>query len=271
MDLSKVSPEERLLYKGYHNLLIFGRAFLPGDFKKNPSADYQQTIADEINSDSQKPCAIILPRDHAKTTIIKCSIVHDFCYHKKAMQNFAKNASTTELKRFWEREAEIRQPRFYVWVSKSQTDSVDNVKYISKFLRFSPSILYYFNGGKSFQGIPWNQEDITTIHGDRLLSSSNLKNVRGKTEATIEFGSIRIYRCFGDDFENEENTKTYQAREGLKRKLLASILPAIEIEQKGARLFLIGTPVHGDSLIQNILDDWEYIIGDFVTIKIYSW
>lgn len=271
MNLDAISPEERLLYRAYNDLLVFGRGFLPGDFLKNPDADYQQVIADEINSDSQKPCAIILPRDHAKTTIIKCSIVHDFCYHREAMGSFSQYATTSELREFWEEEAENRKPRFYAWVSKSQSDSIDNVKYISKFLRLGSYILHYFGGDTGLQGTPWNQEDITTIYGDRLLSSSNLKNIRGKTEATIEEGAVRIYRCFADDFENEENTKTFLARKGLKDKLMASILPAIEVSQKRARLFLIGTPVHGDSLIQNILDDWEKIKGNVKKIEEYAW
>jgi len=271
MNLSKVDPQEKLLYKAYKNLLVFGRAFLPGDFLKNPPAPYQQVMADEINSCSEKPCAIILPRGHAKTCIVKCSVVHDFCYHRGAMNNFSRMATNSELQEFWAEEAEKRKARFYAWVAKSQSDSVDNVKYINKFLRQSPPILHYFSEGRSFQGLPWNQEDITTIYNDRLLSSSNLKNVRGKTEATIEDGSLRLYRVFCDDVENEENTKTYQAREGLKNKLLATILPAIEIDQKGSRLFLIGTPVHGDSLIQNILDDWEKIKGDQEKIEKYAW
>ncbi len=271
MNLDAVTPQERLLVKAYKNLLVYGRAFLPGDFLKNPPASYQQVIADEIDSDSQKPCAIILPRDHIKTTLIKCSIVHDFSYHKEAMGTFAKYATTSELRDFWERKAEERTPRFYAWVSKSQSDSIDNIKYISKFLRQSPYILHYFGGETGFQGTPWNQEDITTKYNDRLLSSSNLKNIRGKTEATMEEGAIRFFRVFGDDFENEENTKTFQAREGLKKKLLASIIPAIEINKKGARLFLIGTPVHGDSLIQNLLDDWEKIKGDSKKIKEFPW
>jgi hypothetical protein len=204
MNLDAVDPQERLLYKAYGNLLVFGRGYLAGDFLKNPPAPYQQVIADEINSDSQKPCAVIVPRDSAKTTIIKCSIVHDFCYHRGAMENFSKMATTNELQEFWAKEAEERKSRFYAWVSKSQTDSIDNVKYISKFLRLSHSINYYFGCDVGFQGSPWNQEDITTKFGDRLLSSSNLKNIRGKTEATIEDGAVRLYRVFADDFENEK-------------------------------------------------------------------
>jgi hypothetical protein len=52
---------------------------------------------------------------------------------------------------------------------------------------------------------------------------------------------------------------------------LGSILPAIETGQRRARLFLIGTPVHGDALIQNILDDWEKIKGDSKKIEKYPW
>ena len=271
MNLTKLNPQEKLLYRAYKNLLVFGRAFLPGDFLKKPPAPYQQVMADEINSESQKPCAIILPRKHIKTTIIKCSIVHDLCYHRKALEYFAQNASTEELRDFWLGEMEKKTERFYAWVAKSQMDSMDNVKYIARHLEFNANIAHYFGFGNNLKGNIWNREDITTKYMDRLLSSSNLKSIRGKTEASIEFGALRLYRVFADDFENEMNTKTYQAREDLKRTLLAGTLPAIETDVVGARLFIVGTPVHGDSFIQNILDSWEKLKDDKAKIEKYPW
>ena len=275
IDLSKSPADERALIYGYVDLIAFGKIFLPGDFKKKPDAEYQHTVAAEINSTSFKPCAIILPRGHIKTTIIRASIVHDMCYHKEAMLHFAKIASSEQIKEFWLGQAYTRTPRLYAWVAKSQTDAENNIRYVSKSLR-NQKIGHYFGMGRGFksdsrQDGKWNLQDIVTNFNDRLISASNIKSVRGFTETTEEHGAIRFYRVFADDFENEENTKTYMSREGLKNTLLASIMPAIENDIVGARLFLVGTPVHFDALIQNILDDWYRIKDDPVKIAEYSW
>ena len=270
LDLSQSPPQEKALIYGYVDLIAFGKIFLPGDFKKKPDAEYQHIVADEINSRSSKPCAIILPRSHIKTTEIRCSIVHDMCYHRKAMEHFAEIATTEKIKEFWTREALNRTPRLFGWVAKSQDDAENNLRYVSKSLK-NKKIIHFFGMGRGFIGDKWNLQDIITAFEDRLISASNIKSVRGFTETTDEHGAIRFYRVFADDFENEENTKTYTSRQGLKKTLLGSILPAIENDVVGARLFLIGTPVHFDALIQNILDDWAKIKDDPIKVYNYSW
>lgn len=270
IDLSKSPPEEKALLYAYVDMIAFGRMFLSGDFKKKPDALYQHIVGEEINSRSMKPCAIILPRSHAKSTIVRCSIVHDMCYHRKAMEHFAEIATTEQIREFWIREALNRQPRLYAWVAKSQTDSMNNIRYVNRSLR-NPKIAHFFGVGQSFVGEKWTTEDIITSFGDRLISASNVKSIRGFSEATETHGAVRFYRVFADDFENEENTKTFLSRESIKNTLLGAIIPAIENAMLGARLFLIGTPVHFDALIQNILDEWNRVKDDPVKVRNYPW
>lgn len=233
------TEEEEALYSAYTNLIAFGKLFLPGDFTKNKTPDFHFEIAEELNSSSNRPCAIILPRGFAKTTLVKCKIVHDFCFSKKAHEwGFAKEENRL----------------FFGWVSSSQRKSINNVKYIKLHLEHNPTIRYYFG---NLRGNTWNLEDIVTANGDRLMSSSNLMSLRGDTQATLEQGSLRFSCVFVDDAENEENTRTVNARNKIKDVIMNGILPAIEKTKPGNRLFVIGTPVHYDSFIQNILDKYR--------------
>jgi len=247
-----LSALERMLYLTYTSLIAFGKRFLPGDFLKTETPEFHYILADEINNDSTKPCAIILPRDSAKTTMIKASIVHDFCFHHDFLERLSE-IKDFKLRDYWWDEASMRKALFYGWVAKSQEDSIDNVKYVAKHCRYNREIINIF--GKLVGDI-WNKEEIVTSAGDRLISSSNLKSLRGKTEATIESGTLRFDRVFGDDLENEQNTKTQSSRNDLKDTLFASILPAID-QRARCRLFIIGTPVHYDSIIQNFIEAYE--------------
>ena len=238
------SEEEKLLYDAYTNLIAFGKLFLPGDFTKNKTPEFHFEVAEELSSKSNKPCAIILPRGFGKTTLIKCKILHDFCFSKKAREW----GFTDEEHRL-----------FYGWVSSSQRKSINNVAYIKLHLEHNQTIKYYFG---NLRGRSWNLEDIVTANGDRLMSSSNLMSLRGDTQATIEEGSIRFNCVFVDDAENEENTRTINARNKIKDVIMNGILPAIEKTIPGNRLFVIGTPVHYDSFVQNVLDKYRKYKAD---------
>lgn len=232
-----ISSLEKILYLTYTDLIAFGKRFLPGDFMKSGTPLFHYELADEINSDSSKPCAIIISRDSGKTTLIKCSIVHDFCFTKQFLRKCAENRGFV-LKEYWWEESERREPLFYGWTAKTQDDSIRNVRYVSKNLEQNLDIIKIFG---RLRGSIWNKEEISTTYGDKLISSSNLKSLRGATEATIESGAIRFSRVFSDDSENELNTKTQSARKDLRDTLFGGILPAIE-QKPRCRLFFVNTP-----------------------------
>ena len=224
---------------------------------KSETPPFYYYLADEIDSDSKKPLAIVIARYHAKTTLIKASIIKDFCY-----SHWAKQWGFTDIE---------FGSLFYAWISKSQDDSKDNVKYVSRHLNNNEKLKYCFGDGASLKGDIWNLEDITTKYGDRLMSSSNLKNVRGKTEGTIEFGSLRFNRIFADDFETEMNTKTFQSRLDLKRILLASVLPALDITLPRSRLICVGTPTHELGIMQGFIEKYNELKKISGALDKHSW
>lgn len=248
INTQNVSKAERALHLAYNDLIAFGKLFLPGDFLKSKTPLFHYEIADELTSPSQKPCSIIIARGHAKTTLVKAKIVRDFCFAKKAYE--------------WGY-SDHERDLFYGWVSSNQKKSKNNVAYVKLHLEYNEKINYYFGkkGVGSLRGDTWNQEDLVTAYGDRLVSSSNLTSMRGDTLATIKSGALRYSCVFVDDAENEENTRTQQSREKIVDNILNGILPAIEKNEPGCRLFFIATPVHYDSLAQNIMEKWEKIKG----------
>ncbi len=238
-----VSEAERALVLAYSNLISFGKLFLSGDFNKNKTPIVHYEIARELDSDSNKPIAIIMMRGAAKTTLVKASIIKDFCFAKKAYE--------------WGL-ADKERHLFFGWVSSSQRKSRNNVAYVRLHLEKNEKIAYYFGDPKlkiyNLRGDTWNQEEIITAYGDKLISSSNLTSMRGDTQPTITKGNLRYSRVFCDDSENEDNTKTVNGRATIVDNIMNGILPAIEKTEPGCRLFFIGTPVHYASMAQKFID-----------------
>jgi len=246
-----ISKAELALVRAHDNLISFGKLFLPGDFLKSETPDFHHEIAKELVSPSNKPCAIILARGHAKTTLIKAKILRDLAFAKKAYE-----WGMADEERFY----------FFGWVSSNQKKSKNNVAYIKLNLQYNEEMIYYFGKnvpdiGNTLRGHTWNQEDLVTAWGDRLISSSNLTSMRGDTLATLEQGAVRYSSVFIDDAENEENTKTPASRESIVNNIMDGILPAIDTHYSGNRLYLIETPVHYDAMAQDILDRWAQVRG----------
>ena len=237
---------ERLLKAAYDNLITFGKLFIGGDFRKSETPFFHFEIAEELVSPSQKPCAIIISRGHAKTTLVKAKIIRDLCFAKKAKEWG-----------FTDKEKDL----FFGWVSSNQKKSKNNVAYVKLHLEYNEKIGNFFGkpGIGNLKGDVWNQEDLVTAYGDRLVSSSNLTSMRGDTLATLKSGALRYSGVFIDDAENEENTRTQSAREKIVDNIMNGILPAIEKNEAGCRLFLMETPVHWDSFAQQILDKWSSV------------
>lgn len=242
--IHNISREELALVRAHDNLIDFGKLFLPGDFMKSETPEFHHEIGVELLSPSNKPCAILVARGHAKTTLVKAKILHDLCFAKKAYE-----WGMSDRERF----------EFFGWCSSNQKKSKNNVAYVKMNLEYNEKMRYYFGKqeGRILKGETWNQEDLVTAYGDRLISSSNLTSMRGDTLATIEQGAVRYSCVFIDDAENEENTKSQGSRETITNNIMDGILPAIDTHYPGNRLYLIETIVHFDAFAQNVVNLWN--------------
>ena len=95
----------------------------------------------------------------------------------------------------------------------------------------------------------WRDGDIKTASGVRWTAKGAGMKIRG-----IRDGSARPDLIIFDDLENDEQVATAYQRKKLKDWFRKAAMPALS--RKG-RIIMIGTILHYDSLLQNILDGKE--------------
>ena len=236
INTKNVSEAEKALSVAYNDLIAFGKLFLPGDFGKSESPPFHYEIADALLEPTQKSLALILPRGHGKTQLFKTFLLHKILFK-----------DNDEL-------------MFIAWVSDSHRKSVLNLQYIKDHLQNNDMIHYYFG---DIVGKKWTETDIVTTTQAKLISRSNLSSVRGENYLGKRYDIVAL-----DDTESEMNTITFDAREKIKNIVYNGIKPALDVET--GRLIFAGTPVHFDSLCQNVLDGYHKFLEDGI-IDEYTW
>ena len=225
MNINKenVSKAEEIFELAKNDMLSFGKLFLADDFMRSETPWFHYEIADDIMNHNKKQLAIIMPRGHGKTVLTKCDLLWSFCFAKQD------------------------DPLFYGWVSATQKLASGNMDYIKTHLEFNEKIKYYFGNMK---GRKWTEEDIELSNGCKLLSKSNVSGIRGGAKLHKRYDLIIL-----DDFEDENNTLTPEARAKNGNLITAVVYPALEPHT--GRLRINGTPVHYDSFINNLITNSE--------------
>tara|TARA_A100001201_G_scaffold141319_1_gene136441 strand:- start:452 stop:2008 length:1557 start_codon:yes stop_codon:yes gene_type:complete len=217
-----VSKAEEALVEASQDMIAFGKLFLPDDFLRSETPWFHYEIADSIMDKDAKQLAVIMPRGHGKTVLTKCDILWSFLFTTK-------------------------EPLFYGWVSATAKLATGNMDYIKHHLEFNDRIKYYFG---NLKGRKWTEEDIELSSGHKLLCKSNISGIRGGAKLHKRYDLVIL-----DDFEDENNTITPEARAKNSNLITAVVYPALEPHT--GRLRINGTPVHYDSFINNLLTNYE--------------
>ena len=217
VNFNNVSKAEEALRLASKDNIAFGKLFLQDDFLRSETPPFHYEIADVISNEEHKQVAIILPRGHGKTVMTKCDILKSFCF--------------------------TQSPLFYGWVSATAKLATGNMDYIKYHIEFNERIQYYFG---NLKGPKWTETDVELTNGCKLISKSNISGIRGGAKLHKRYDLIIL-----DDFEDENNTITPEARAKNSNLITAVVFPALEPHT--GRLRINGTPVHFDSFIQNIL------------------
>ncbi len=216
-----VSKANEALHLASKDMIAFGKLFLPDDFLRSETPAFHYEIADTISNPDNKQTAIILPRGHGKTVMTKCDILQSFCFTK--------------------------DPLFYGWVSATAKLATGNMDYIKYHIEFNERIHYYFG---NLKGNKWTETDVELKNGCKLISKSNISGIRGGAKLHKRYDLIIL-----DDFEDENNTITPEARAKNSNLITAVVFPALE--PGTGRLRINGTPVHFDSFINNLINNHE--------------
>jgi len=234
-----VSKAEEALLESSKDMISFGKLFLPDDYMRSETPWFHYEIADSIMDKETKQLAIIMPRGHGKTVLTKCDILWSFLFTRD-------------------------EPLFYGWVSATAKLATGNMDYIKHHLEFNDRIKYYFG---DLKGRKWTEEDIELSTGHKLLCKSNISGIRGGAKLHKRYDLVIL-----DDFEDENNTITPEARAKNANLITAVVYPALEPHT--GRLRINGTPVHYDSFINNLLTNHERSVKnkeDFAwTVKTYK-
>lgn len=215
-----VSKKEEILHLAYKDLITFGKLFSPQDFLASKSPPFHYEVGKVMLNKDHQQLALVLPRDHAKSTLAATAVLHKFLFATKD------------------------RPEFICWVGEAQDQAIDNVRWVQNHIEINPAIHYYFG---DLQGAKWTKTDFSTKNGCRMIAKGTSQRLRGKKELSTRYTGIIL-----DDFESEGNTKTAEARLSIKNWVTAAVYPAIDFDKNGF-LWCNGTIVHWDSFLNNVV------------------
>ena len=101
-----VSNNEKLLADAYSDLIVFGKLFSPQDFLASATPDFHVEVGKLLLDKKIQQLGLVLPRDHAKSTLAATAILHRFLF------------------------AEKDRPEFIAWIGEAQDQAIDNLNWV---------------------------------------------------------------------------------------------------------------------------------------------
>jgi hypothetical protein len=215
-----ISKNEETLQLAYTDLITFGKLFSPQDFLASATPDFHRDVGKLLIDKSKQQLALVMPRDHAKSTLAACAVLHRFLFATK------------------------ENPEFIAWIGEAQDQARDNLNWIQNHIYSNPAIHYYFG---DLEGDKWTKDEFTLRNGCRMIGKGTSQRLRGKKQNSTRYTGIIL-----DDFESELNTKTPDSRRQIKEWVTAAVYPAIDFDKDGF-LWCNGTIVHYDSFLNGLV------------------
>ena len=219
-----VSKNEEVLHSAYTDLITFGKLFSPQDFLASATPNFHRKVGSLLINKQIQQLALVLPRDHAKSTLAATAVLHRFLFATKD------------------------QPEFIAWIGEAQDQSIDNLNWIMTHIYENPAIHYYFG---DLQGDKWTKSEFTLSNGCRMIAKGTSQRLRGKKQLSTRYTGMIL-----DDFESELNTKTPEGRQQIKNWVTAAVYPAIDFDKNGF-LWCNGTIVHYDSFLNGLVREHD--------------
>ncbi len=207
------------IFKRKENIHLFGW-FINSDYVALATPDFHKEILAISANKDYKYIAFAAPRGHAKSTIV------DFV--------FALWATLYE------------EVHFGVIISDTVTQSIEFVNSIKDEIENNPLIRFIYGDLTSEK---WRDGEFVTANNIKWVAKGAGMKIRG-----LRHKQYRPDLIIFDDLENDERVSTIAQRQKLKKWLTKAALPALS---RDGRVILIGTVLHHDSLLQNILKHKE--------------
>lgn len=203
------------VFRRSENIHLFGW-FINRRYIRLDTPDFHKDILSLASNKELKYIGIAAPRGHAKSTTV------DFVFA------------------LWS--TVYKEHHFGVIISDTVTQSVEFVNALKD--EFENNVILHWLYG-DLTSNDWRDGEFVTSTGVKWVAKGAGMKVRG-----LRHREWRPDLIILDDLENDERVATVAQRQKLKKWLVRAVLPALS---RDGRAILIGTVLHHDSLLQNIL------------------
>lgn len=163
---------------------------------------------------------------------------------------------------FCARKALFRFAPYIVYISSSQTEAAKKVKTLASELQYNPLIKELFG---NLKGVKWAEEagelelvDEKGIPFCFIQAKGSGSQVRG-----LNWRGHRPTIFIVDDLEDKDEVQNEVIRKKQKDWFFSDLIGAMDNADYGeSRLIVIGTVVHQDSLLANLLDERDLMITE---------
>jgi len=189
-----------------------------------PFSGLHDKIFEILDDDSIQQAAIAAPRGFGKTTI-------DTIAHPAKRILF-------------------REKKFIVPISATATKAVMDSENLKRELMSNVVVKRLFGPMKSES---FSKEQWITQSGTMVMPRGAGQQIRG-----ILFDKYRPDLIIGDDIEDPEAVRNEEIRANLKEWWFSDVCNSINRSRKDWKIIIVGTILHEDSLLQNLLDDPDW-------------
>jgi hypothetical protein len=211
---------EKVMAECYLRTEVFSKTIFPERFSRAFTSLHDE-IFNLLDDPSKQKVAIAAPRGFGKTSLM------NLAYPAKKIL--------------------FREKKFIVPISCTATQALMQGENLKRELLANETIRQLFGSLKSetFAKDCW-----ITSNGIMILPRGAGQQVRG-----IQFDGQRPDLIVIDDLEDSEAVRSEEQRAKLKEWFFADLLNSIDRSSKTWKIVMIGTILHEDSLLANILDD----------------
>lgn len=217
------------LSSAYRDMAVWSKLMFPHYFFR-PFSEMHSQMFRLLDDDSKKLVAISAPRGIGKTSCVGMS--------------------------FLSREVMFRNVDYAIVVSSTASHSQDLTEDVKEEWMNSERIPYIFRPLKSstFSKEQWIVEfagrDGMPEFRAKVLPRGAGQQIRGK-----KFGRSRPKLIIVDDLEDDEDVRNEDIRAKLKEWFFSALLNTVDRGSDDWRIIVIGTVLHEDSLLLNLLED----------------
>ena len=210
-----------VLAQCYSSTKIFSKTIFPDMFSL-PFSGMHDRIFEVLDDDNVQKVVIEAPRGIGKTSIVNLS------YPAKKLL--------------------FRDKSFIVTISNTASQAVMQAENLKRELLSNEIVNKLFGSIKSEEG--FSKEQWITSTGTMVFPRGSGQQVRG-----VKFGSDRPNLIICDDLEDAESVMNEDSRKKLKHWFFADVLNSIDRGRGNWKVVVIGTLLHEDSLLANLLED----------------